>query len=475
MSDFILAIDVGTTTLTVLILDLSTGNTHTAKSRLSSNYPAPGLVEQDAGAIWDTAQKTLTTALQSAHLSPNDICAIGVTTQRSSIIVWDEATGTPITPMVVWSDQRGKQRAQELTEQGFAVHFQHAAAKLEAVLTLAEDRVSATTRWGNIDSFLIWKLSGEHITDHSQAWSCGYYDFGGTGWNEALINAQGLSISLFPGLVDTRGQVAETSEKVFGAKVPITAIVADQQCALVAHGDLTASACKMTYGTSGVFNLSTGQSLEMPGATIVPWIQSRIMDETTYCIEGMVTSAGAMFDWLVSGLKATSAVSELSDFATTVPNTQGVSVLPALWGLGAPHGKSDVTGKINGLSAGVTNAHIVRAAFEGVAFRVKEIVDVVDQAKLMPGISDRPLPVDGGASQIDVFLQIQANVLQRPVKRHAISEATAFGAALSAGLGVSKLETNQLQTFAKYDRTFIPEWSQDYAEEAFSTWKQSVF
>ena len=164
MSDFILAIDVGTTTLTVLILDLSTGNTHTAKSRLSSNYPTPGLVEQDAGAIWDTAQKTLTTALQSAHLSPNDICAIGVTTQRSSIIVWDEATGTPITPMVVWSDQRGKQRAQELTEQGFAIIM--ISSELPEIIGMC-DRVAVFNKGAIVNVLQASDINPQEVMRHA--------------------------------------------------------------------------------------------------------------------------------------------------------------------------------------------------------------------------------------------------------------------------------------------------------------------
>lgn len=475
MSDHILSIDVGTTNLVVLLLSLSEGTSSFVKRRIKSEFPQFGRVEQDAGAIWISLIEAIDELLGSANLTPEDIAAIGVTTQRSSIVIWDSRFGEPLAPMIVWSDLRGVDRAQELNAMGFAFVPQHAATKLEIALSSVADRVDSHTMWGNIDSYILWKLTGENLTDRSQAWASGYLDISTGDWNDNLIGLQSLSSSMFPKIVDTRGAVTKTNSKIFGAKVPVSAIVADQQCSIVAHGNLSPGARKMSYGTSGVYNLTIGNTPTFIGDEIGTLIQSHVSDETMYCVEGMILSVGAMFDWLVNTLKIAPSVNRLSDVARSANNNNGVAVLPALWGLGAPHGMSRVKARILGLSTEVDQASIVYAALQGVAFRVREMTEAIEESPNLPCTSQSLLPVDGGASQIDALLQIQADILQQPIKRPVVSETTAHGAALSAAMGVGAIKCSDLQSLIAYDAFFEPKVSRDEADAAFQTWKQAVY
>lgn len=475
MSDHVLSIDIGTTNLAVLILSLSSGEISTSSHRLVSSFPAPGHIEQDAQAIWDATQAAIEELFSKTGLTANDIRAIGVTSQRASIVIWDSKTGDVLAPMILWNDLRGVDRSTELKDMGFVAFPQQSATKLEQALASLEPPIASSTIWGGIDSFIVWKLSGRNVTDRSQAWASGYLDYSGTGWNEALIEAQRIPSEMFPELVDTRGPIVETDIQAFGARVPISAIVADQQCALIAHGNLKAGARKMTYGTAGVFNLTTGASPSFVGGTIAPFIQSHVDGDTVYCIEGMILSAGAMFDWLVEGLALAPSVGDLSSIAETVDDSNGVYVLPALWGLGAPHGKSEARGRIVGLSADVNQAHLIRASLESVAYRVREIVDAVNEADIVPPLSTPELPVDGGATRIPALLQIQADILQQPVKRMAVSDSTAFGAALSAAIGIEAISETELASYVKYDHVFEPAISQDAADTQFAQWKSQVY
>ncbi len=476
MPELLLAIDAGTTTARVCLFSLDGRLVARAASPVRTASPAPGRVEQDAGAIWRGVRRLMRTALGQAGRDPADVAAIGITTQRTSLVAWDRKTGRPLGPMVVWSDLRGTERARELMAKGFAIAPQQAAAKLEALVAALPDAktLAASRRLavGNIDAFLVFKLSGGvHATDRSQAWPMGYLDLASLGWNRTLLELQGIDEVLLPRLVDTWGAIGTTTAAAFGAEVPIAAIVADQQSALIGHGAEQAGAVKVTYGTSATLDAGTGGGFVFAGMSTPPFVVSHVAGETRFCLEGMVFSAGAAIDWL----RRTMRLGDHARFealAASAKDAGGVSFLPALQGLGAPHGDPARRAALAGLSGATGPAEIARAALEGVAFRVREILDHITGATQLP--APAALKVDGGLAASDTLLQIQADITGLPVARHALRDAAACGAAIGAGRGVGLLADADLAAFTLHDRVFEPHIGPDEANARHEAWRAQV-
>jgi glycerol kinase len=367
---------------------------------------------------------------------------------------------------------RGAGRAAELQAAGYGVVPQQAAAKLEACLEAVEP--GCDLAWGNIDSYLIWRLTGgaAHVTDRSQAWPTGYLDLMSFGWNEALIRLQGVERCAFPTLVDTWGVLGTTAPRALGAAVPIAADVADQQAALIGHDAEAAGAGKVTFGTSGTLDVSTGAQFSYLGPSLPPFVLSSVGGENRFCVEGMVISAGSALDWLRRTLRLGDH-RRFDQLARSVADAGGAWFLPALQGLGAPHGDLARRGALGGLSLAVGPAQIARAAMEGLAWRVREAFEAIYAGTGLP----RPeaLKVDGGLTASDALMQIQADALGLPVARHAHREATACGAAIAAGRGVGLLTPADTARFARYERVFEPVVSADAAEAGFAAWKRLAY
>ncbi|HZC15129.1 MAG TPA: FGGY family carbohydrate kinase, partial [Caulobacteraceae bacterium] len=281
MPELLLAIDAGTTTARVCLFSAGGELVARASTPVRSVSPAPGRVEQDAKAIWRSVLRLIRTALAEAGRAPADVAAIGIATQRTSLVAWDRRTGQTLGPMIVWSDLRGTGRAETLRAAGYAVAPQQAAAKLEALVAAIPDAKALTAAGrlavGNIDAFLVWKLTGGvHATDRSQAWPMGYLDLASMGWNRALLDLQGLDEAILPALVDTWGPIGTTARATIGAEVPITAIVADQQGALIGHGAEAAGAVKVTYGTSATLDAGTGGGFVFAGMSTPPFVVSHV-------------------------------------------------------------------------------------------------------------------------------------------------------------------------------------------------------
>jgi glycerol kinase len=287
------------------------------------------------------------------------------------------------------------------------------------------------------------------------------------GWNAGLIAHQGLEDLAFPRLVDTWGVMGHAAKGVLGAEIPIAADVADQQSALIAHG----GQAKVTYGTSAALDVSTGPQLVFQSPQIPPFVQSSVGGETTFCLEGMVYSAGSALDWL-RGVARLGGHARFEAMAASAPDTGGAWFLPAHQGLGAPYGDAARRGGIGGLSLATSPAQIARAGLEGLAFRVREVLDAIDP--MLPGGPPAFLGVDGGLSANDTFLQIQADLLGRPIRRHAVREATAAGAALCAARGVGLLGADEGAGFTRYDRTFEPSIGADEAATRLAAWQGAV-
>lgn len=469
MGELLLGLDVGTTSLGAGLFSPGGKLVAWSSRRLTTRSPAPGQLEQDADAIWRAALDVMRRALARAECAADDLAAIGVTSQRTSAMVWERRTGRPLTPLVLWSDLRGAARAAELRGQGFFVAPQQAAAKLESVFAGVGPR--GDLAWGNVDSYLIWRLSGgaAHVTDRSQAWPTGYLDLSTMGWNQALIALQGLDAAMFPRLVDTWGPIAATARSVLGVSVPIAADIADQQAALVAHGG---QAAKVTYGTSATLDLGTGAEPVLKDFSTPPFVVSSVAGEARFCLEGMVYTAGAALDW-VRGTMRMGAPAAFDRLAASVSHAGGAWFLPALQGLGAPHSDASRRGAIGGLSLGASRAHIARAALEGVAFRTRE---VFERLHALAGREAPPaLGVDGGLAGSEVFLQVQADLLGHPLRRHGVREATACGAAICAARGVGVLGADETGDFVTYDRTFEPAISRDESDGRFDSWKKAAY
>jgi glycerol kinase len=481
MPELLLALDAGTSHVSAALFTPGGALLATASAPARARSPRPGWVEQDARRLWRAARSVMAGALAQAARAPEDVAAIGVTSQRASLVCWDRRADRVLGPLISWSDLRGVPRAAALRAAGFMIAPQMAAAKLEGALAdIPRARaLSAQGRlaWGNIDAYLIWKLSGGalHVTDRSQAWPTGYLDLATMGWNSALIDLQGLDPASFPTLVDTWGPLGVTSKAVMGAEIPIGAVVADQQSALIAHGGGLGGGvgtAKVTYGTSATLDVDTGARLMMRGASTPPFILSSVAGRTRFCLEGMVYSAGAALDWLrrTCGL---GAIPRFEALAGATPDAQGAVFLPALQGLGAPHGDAARRGLIAGLSAATGPGHLARAGLEGVAFRVREAFDHVYSGADLP--APEVLRVDGGLTRSDTLMQAQADLLGRPIARHAIRETTACGAAICAGLGAGLLGETDSMAFARYDRTFTPTISADEADARFAAWRGAVY
>ena len=478
MPELILGLDVGSTSARALIIDLS-GRVHgRAIARLESIHPAPGRVEQDPCELWSRVEGTIGEALSAAGRKPTDLAAVGIAAQRSSIVIWDRASGEPLGPMILWSDLRGTQRANELSAAGYLAPAIAAVSKLEAAIDGIDDgRVRAAAgeiAWGTLDSYLVYRLTGGefHVTDYSNAWSTCYLDLSTMrDWNARLIEFQGLSIEFFPTLCDTYGSLGQTSASSLGAVVPLGAIVADQQSGMFAHGAFDAGDWKATYGTSATLMISTGDTPTLaPG--LMPMLLAGRGEKTLFSVEGMVISAGALLDWFVRDLGLYASVDELTDAAASVEASDGVAICPALQGLGAPYNDSDHRASIVGLSGASTPKQIARAVFESLAFRMREIAE---SAAAIDGI-DVPdtLPVDGGLAANDIFLQIQADLLGRPVARHVELEATALGACIAAAMGTGLASQSDIAPLTQTGKRFEPTIDPAEADARFTEWRTAI-
>lgn len=469
MPELLLALDAGTTGARAMLVDPAGAVLGVDKKPIASAFPAPGFVEQDAAEVWTICRAVIDGALAAAGRSIADVAAIGVTTQRASIVLWDRATGEPVAPMLVWSDLRGMEEYKALRAAGFAGWPQVPSAKLPAAIALS-GRDPADLKWGTLDSWLIYKLSGAHVTDASAAWLTGYFDYAnGSGWGAALLAHQRLPASLFPAQAESWGAIAESDPAVLGARVPITALIADQAAAMVAHGSLGRGDWKATYGTSGVLMAGTGDAPETIHKTMPAQALAFAGGKPRFCVEGMVITTGSMIEWLCGGLGLFASPAAM-EAAAAVADAGKVVVRPSLAGMGAPHGKFEARGSIAGLSFADGPGQVARAALQGIAFRFREIAEVIAAALPVP----EALPVAGGLSASDTLMQLQADALQRPVRRHAVREASAYGAALAAGMGAGLFAEADLKRLARYDAEFRPKVGRDEADAAFARWRGVV-
>lgn len=474
----ILAIDAGTTGVRAIVFGPDAGERlGSAYRELRMSYPRPGGVEQDLADIWKKTCEVIREALRAAGVAPREVAAVGIANQRSSIAAWDARHGRPLSPLVSWQDARAANRAMELQTQGFFVTPNVSVTKAEWLVrnvpAVADAARTGHLRLGGMEAWLVGKLSGgAHVCDHANASATGFYAHLDERWDEAILEAVGLSRAFLPAIVDCAGVAATTDAEVFGAAVPISGLCGDQQAALFGLGCEEPGATKCSYGTSAMVDASSGSAIALGGPGTYPLVAWKIAGSTssTWCVEGSVITAGAAVQWLRDSLGIIDKTEDVSALATSVSSSGGVWVVPALQGLGTPHNDAGARALIGGLSRASGRGEIARAFLEGIAHRVCDVADAVWVGTGKPSV----LRADGGASRNDLLLQLQANALGISVERSCEPDGSAFGVARLAARGAGRDDGVWGEARWTAERAFEPESSADERDADRALWNQRV-
>ncbi|MEA3203680.1 MAG: glycerol kinase [Thermoplasmata archaeon] len=475
MRGCILAIDEGTTGVTALALD-GPRVVGRAYAEVPQAYPRPGWVEQDPVAILDTVRAVGRQALRSARLSPRDVAAVGIANQRETTVLWDRRSALPVGPAIVWQDRRTAARCQELRPDweghvglrtGLVLDPYFCATKLEWLLKRTRRR--AGLAFGTIDAWLAFRLTGRHATDPTNASRTLLWDIHKGAWDQDLLELFGVPAAVLPEVVPSSGVLGATS--AFGGSIPVAALVGDQQAALFGQGCTRPGEAKTTYGTGAFLLQHTGATAVRSRHGLLATRAASHDGKAAFALEGSVFTAGAAIQWLRDQLGLVASAPEVDALAAQVPDTAGVQVVPAFTGLGAPHWDADARGAILGLSRGADRRHLARAVLESIALQSTEVLRAMqkDSGHALPR-----LRVDGGAAKSGVLLQMQADLLQRPVVRPANVETTAMGAAMLAGIAVDRWTLADVRARRPGDATVRPKASAAQARHRMDAWARAV-
>jgi glycerol kinase len=484
----ILAIDAGTTGVTVLVVDQAGTVRSKGYREFPQSFPRSGWVEHDPDHWWTAMTGATEDALTEAGLEASQLAAIGITNQRETTIVWDRRTGAPIYPAIVWQDRRTAPLCDLLREEGWEDRIQErtglvvdpyfsgtkVAWIMDNVPGAREDAKAGRLAFGTVDSYLVHRLSGApaHLTDQTNASRTMLYDIHSMNWDAEILERLGISPEVLPDVRPSSGTFGETEpSRFFGARIPISGVAGDQQAALFGQACFTPGTTKNTYGTGSFVLMNTGDRAPVSNSGLITTIACGQGDQPTYALEGSIFVTGAAIQWLRDGMEILQSSTDAGPVAESVPDTGGVYFVPALTGLGAPWWDPYARGTILGLTRGTTRAHVVRAAVEAMAYQTR---DVVDAMRADSGVPLLELRADGGASAMDLLLQLQADLLGVPVRRARVQETTALGAAYLAGLGTGIWSTtDELSEQWRADRDFPPR-DRAGAEQAYRGWRRAV-
>ena len=486
MAKHVLALDQGTSSSRAVLYDEAGVAVAVEQREFPQIYPQAGWVEHDPEQIWRSQLECARDVLRVSGVRLEDVAGIGITNQRETAIVWERATGRPIANAIVWQCRRTAERCDELRRAGVEAKVRErtgllldayfSATKvqwlLENVPGAREKAEAGELAFGTVDSWLIYKLTGGrmHVTDATNASRTMLFGLSGE-WDTELLETFGIPESMLPEVVDSSGVVAETDPELFGASIPIAGIAGDQQAALFGQACFHSGDAKNTYGTGSFLLLHTGETPATPDRMLAT-VASRIGGRLQYALEGSIFVTGAAVQWLRDGLGFFDDVAQIEALAGSVESSDGVYLVPAFVGLGAPHWDPYARGTILGLTRGSTKAHISRATLEAIAFQTRDVVEALEAES---GTRLDVLRADGGASRNDLLMQIQADVLGRPIMRSAAAEATALGAAYLAGLAVGVWrDLDELAALATFDRTFEPAMSAAQRDEMYGGWLRAV-
>ncbi len=485
---FILALDQGTTSSRAIVFDRAGAIRAVAQKEFRQIFPQPGWVEHDANEIWETQVGVAAEAIMRAGIGARDIAAIGITNQRETTVVWDRKSGKPIYNAIVWQDRRTAGWCDELKacgheqlftdKTGLVLDAYFSGTKLRWILdNVAGARAQAQAgelAFGTIDSWLIWKLSGaeSHVTDASNASRTLLFNIHTGGWDDGLLRLLSIPRAVLPRVVASSGVVAETAGELFAARIPIAGIAGDQQAALFGQRCVAPGMVKNTYGTGCFMLMHTGGKPVHSRNKLLTTTAWRIGGADEYALEGSVFIAGAVVQWLRDSLGIIRTSGEVEMLAASVPDNGGVYFVPAFAGLGSPHWDPYARGTMVGLTRGTGAAHIARAALESIAYQT---ADVLRAMEADAGITLSELRVDGGATQNDLLMQFQADVLGVRVVRPKVFETTALGAAYLAGLAVGYWkDAGEISAQWQTDRMFEPAMPRTEAARLMAGWSKAL-
>jgi glycerol kinase len=488
METFILSLDQGTTSTRAMLVDRGGNVHHMARQDVSLHYEKPGWVEVDAERIWLSALHVIRETITNSGIAPEQIEAIGITNQRETTVVWDRNTGKPIRKAIVWQSRQTSELCSELKATGHEPLFTgrtgllldpyFSGTKLAWMLRETEGAREKAEQgdllFGTIDSWLVWKLTGGrvHVTDPSNASRTLMFNIHEGSWDKQLLAILNIPASMLPEVRSTSEVYGHVDASWFGAKIPIAAVVGDQQAALFGQGCHEPGSAKNTYGTGCFMLMHTGTKAKSSNHGLLTTIAWTINGVTEYALEGSVFVAGSAIQWLRDGIGLISSASETEGLATQVDSTDGVYVVPAFVGLGTPHWDSDVRGAVFGLTRGTTKAHLVRATLESLAYQTKDVLAVMEEDS---GMRLKILCVDGGAVMNDFLMQFQSDMLDVRVERPVAHESTALGAAYLAGLAVGYWSSKEeIRALRKVDRSFIPQMEETRRNECYNGWNRAV-
>src|SRR5438105_959422 len=495
MPDYILALDQGTSSSRAILFDRDAKPVAQAAVEFPQIYPQPGWVSHDPEAIWSSQLEAARRTIADARVTPADIAAIGITNQRETTIVWDRATGQAIDNAVVWQCRRTAAICEDLGHRGLEAEVRartgllidayFSGTKVRWLLdnapptagelrTMQERAAGGELAFGTVDSWLIHKLTGgrEHVIDGTNASRTMLYNLREGAWDERMLAELCIPPSMLPRVVDSSGVVAECDPSIIGRPIPIAGIAGDQQAALFGQACFEAGSAKNTYGTGAFILQHTGEVPVFSEAGLLTTVASRIGGIQRFALEGSIFIAGAAVQWLRDGLGIIKTAAESEPLAASVPSSDGVYVVPAFAGLGAPHWDMYARGIMVGITRGTIAAHITRATLESIALQTLDVVELMENET---GVRVPELRADGGAVANDLLMQIQADVLQRPVVRAATAETTALGAAFLAGLAVGFWKNeDELASLARPGGRFEPQMSASDRDALVDGWRRAV-
>jgi glycerol kinase len=484
---YVLALDQGTTSSRAILFDRGGRPVSTAQQELRQHFPQPGWVEHDPDEIWAGQLQCAREALRRAGADATRVAAIGVTNQRETTVIWERASGRPIAPAIVWQDRRTAAACARLREQGrepdltartgLVLDPYFSATKIGWLLDHVAGARARAERgelaFGTVDSWLIWNLTGEHVTDVSNASRTSLLSLATRDWDETLLAMFAVPRALLPRVTPSSAVLGRARPDWLGAAIAVAGIAGDQQAATFGQACFAPGMAKNTYGTGCFLLANTGPHAHASRNRLLTTMGWQLGSQPpTYLLEGSVFVGGAVVQWLRDGLGLIRDSGEVEALARQVPDSGGVFLVPAFAGLGAPYWDPDARGAIVGLSRGSTRAHLARAALESIALQSAELVAAM-QSDCGGAISE--LRVDGGASRNDLLMQMQADALGIPVVRPAVTETTALGAAYLAGLAVGFWSgLDQIASLWAMDRRFEPALPEDQRRQRLRQWRRAV-
>ena len=488
MAKYVMALDSGTTSNRCILFDENGRIRSVAQKEFIQHFPKPGWVEHDAGEIWSTQLSVAREAMNQIEATAEDIAAIGITNQRETTIVWDKNTGQPVYHAIVWQCRRTSEYCDSLKAKGLEEKFRQktglvidayfSATKVKWILDNVEGARERAEKgellFGTVETWLIWKLTkgAVHVTDYSNASRTMMFNINTLEWDDEILEELDIPKCMLPQVKESSAVYGETDPSFFGGRIPVAGAAGDQQAALFGQCCFDEGEAKNTYGTGCFLLMNTGEKPIESQNGLLTTIAASGKDEVRYALEGSVFVAGAALQWLRDEMRMLKSAPQSEEYASAVEDTQGVYVVPAFTGLGAPYWNPYARGIVTGLTRGTSKEHFIRAVLESLAYQAEEVIEAMEKDS---GIELRALRVDGGASANNFLMQFQADMLQKHVLRPECIETTALGAAYLAGLAVGFWkDKDDIRSNWALERTFAPVMEPKDRDRRLKGWKKAV-